>query len=83
LATREKKRLEDLLHPITALLLPVFFVLMGLKVDLRVFGDVSVLVFAGVLTAAAIVGKLACMGGILKGGVNRLAIGLGMIPRGR
>jgi Na+:H+ antiporter len=82
LATRERKQLEDLLHPISSLLLPVFFVLMGLKVDLRAFLDVSVLAFAGVLTLCAIVGKLACGAGVLVRGINRVAVGCGMIPRG-
>jgi Kef-type K+ transport system membrane component KefB len=82
LATRERKQLEDLLHPISSLLLPVFFVLMGLKVDARAFGDAGVLAFAGVLTLCAIIGKLACGAGVLGRGINRLAVGCGMIPRG-
>ncbi|MBI2930744.1 MAG: cation:proton antiporter, partial [Planctomycetes bacterium] len=61
---------------------PVFFVLMGLKVELAVFGNLGVLAFAGTLTAAAIVGKLACCGGVLDRTTDRLAVGLGMIPRG-
>jgi Kef-type K+ transport system membrane component KefB len=82
LATRERKQLEDLLHPISSLLLPVFFVLMGLKVDLRAFLDPGVLAFAGVLTICAIVGKLVCGAGVLGRGINRMAVGFGMIPRG-
>src|SRR5688572_21615901 len=82
LATRERKQLEDLLHPISSLLLPVFFVLMGLKVDLRAFLDPGVLAFAGVLTVCAIIGKLACGAGVLSRGINRVAVGCGMIPRG-
>lgn len=82
LATRERKQLEDLLHPISSLLLPVFFVLMGLKVDIRAFLDVGVLAFAGVLTICAIIGKLACGAGVLVRGINRVAVGCGMIPRG-
>jgi len=82
LATREKHSMADLLHPLIGLLLPVFFVLMGLKVDLRAFADTSVLGFAGLLTVAAIVGKLTCAGGVLGSGVDRLGVGLGMIPRG-
>jgi Kef-type K+ transport system membrane component KefB len=55
---------------------------MGLKVDLRVFSRFDLLGFALVLTLAAIVGKQVCSLGVLERGVNRLAIGLGMIPRG-
>ena len=38
--------------------------------------------FAAVLTAVAILGKQACSLGVVGRGVNRLAVGLGMIPRG-
>lgn len=55
---------------------------MGLKVDLRMFARVDILGFAFVLTLAAIVGKQICAVGVVERGVNRLAIGLGMIPRG-
>jgi Kef-type K+ transport system membrane component KefB len=79
---RGERRLEDLLAPVSALLVPVFFVLMGLKVDLRAFARLDVLGFALVLTLAAIVGKQVCSLGVVERGVNRLAVGLGMIPRG-
>ena len=38
--------------------------------------------FAAVLTLAAVVGKQACSLGVLERGTDRLAVGLGMIPRG-
>ncbi len=71
-----------LLHPLTAFMVPVFFVIMGMGVDLSVFGRGEVLGFAVVLTLAAIVSKQACSLGVLEKGADRLAIGLGMIPRG-
>jgi Kef-type K+ transport system membrane component KefB len=79
---RGEPRLHELLSPVSALLVPIFFVLMGLKVDLSVFGRVEVLGFACVLTAAAVVGKQVCSLGVVERGVNRLSVGLGMIPRG-
>jgi Kef-type K+ transport system membrane component KefB len=82
LATREQRSLEDLLHPVTSIFLPVFFLLMGLKVDIRVLADVGALAFATVLTIAAIVGKLACAGAVLGRQTDRLAVAFGMIPRG-
>ena len=51
---------EELLHPISIFLVPVFFVLMGIKVDLSTFGQVSVLGFAALLSVAAVVGKMIC-----------------------
>jgi len=77
-----ERDLSDLLQPVSTVLVPIFFVLMGLKVDLRLFtrGDILGLAFA--LTVAAIVGKQICALGVIERGVNRLAVGLGMIPRG-
>jgi len=79
---RVERDLSDLLQPVSTVLVPIFFVLMGLKVDLRLFARVEILGFAFALTLAAIVGKQICALGVVERGVNRLAIGLGMIPRG-
>jgi Kef-type K+ transport system membrane component KefB len=78
----DKSDLQGLIAPISTVLVPIFFVLMGLKVDLRAFANPRLLGFAAVLTLAAIIGKQICSLGVLERGVNRLAIGLGMIPRG-
>lgn len=82
LASKESVELHHVLEPITALLVPVFFVLMGLRVDIRVFGDTTVLGFAGALTAAAIAGKMACSAATFEKGLDRCLLGFGMIPRG-
>lgn len=79
---RKERDLHNLLQPVSAVLVPIFFVLMGFKVDLRLFTQSGILGFATALTVAAIIGKQICSLGILERGVNRLAIGLGMIPRG-
>lgn len=79
---RVERDLHDLLQPVSTVLVPIFFVLMGLKVDLRLFARVDILIFAAALTIAAIAGKQICALGVVERGVNRLAIGLGMIPRG-
>lgn len=77
-----EQQLEELLRPITTFFVPVFFVHMGMQVDLSVFGQVSVLGFAAALTLAAVIGKQACSFGVMERGLNRKAIGFGMIPRG-
>ena len=79
---REARTMEQLLEPIATFLVPVFFVLMGIHVDLSAFGNAGVLGFAAVLTLAAAIGKQACSLGVLERGCDRLAVGLGMIPRG-
>jgi Kef-type K+ transport system membrane component KefB len=79
---RQERDLADLLHPVSTVLVPIFFVLMGLKVDLRLFTHLDILGLALALTLAAIIGKQICAFGVLERGINRLAVGVGMIPRG-
>lgn len=74
-------RLEERLTPLAAVLVPLFFVRMGLAVDLGALGGGS-LALAGALALAAILGKQACALAVVTPGVDRLAVGLGMIPRG-
>ena len=79
------KRGEPSLHgsmrAVGGLLVPVFFVRMGMLVDVSSFAERSVLGFAVVLTLAAAAGKLVC-GLAVPPGVSAAAVGLGMMPRG-
>ena len=77
-----EQQLEDLVHPISTFLVPVFFVTMGMHVELRAFTRPEVLGLAGLLTLAAITGKQVCSLGAVGRGLDRLTIGIGMIPRG-
>ena len=79
---RGERKVEELLFPITTLIVPVFFVMMGFRVDLKSFASPAVLGFAALITLVAIVGKQICGLGVLERGMDRLAIGVGMIPRG-
>jgi Kef-type K+ transport system membrane component KefB len=79
---RGKHDLQRLIAPVGAVLVPIFFVLMGMKVDLRAFARVELLGFAAALTVVAIIGKQICSLVVVERGLNRVAIGLGMIPRG-
>ena len=74
--------LEELVAPIAALLVPVFFVVMGMRTDLASFADARVLGLAAALTVAAVVGKQVCGLAVVGGGIDRVTVGLGMIPRG-
>jgi Kef-type K+ transport system membrane component KefB len=78
---RGEHGLEELVRPVSGFLVPVFFVLMGLQTDLRAFAGAGVLGLAAALTVAAVLGKLACAIPVPRG-VNRLAVGIGMAPRG-
>ncbi|HKE90565.1 MAG TPA: cation:proton antiporter [Gemmatimonadales bacterium] len=79
---RGERTLEELLQPIGTFLVPLFFVLMGMRVDLTTFAHPEILGLAALLTMAAIAGKQACALGAIGGRLDRLTIGLGMIPRG-
>jgi Kef-type K+ transport system membrane component KefB len=79
---RGERKIEELLFPITTVMVPIFFVVMGMRVDLRSFASPAVLGFAALITLVAILGKQICGLGVLERGVDRLVIGLGMIPRG-
>jgi Kef-type K+ transport system membrane component KefB len=78
----KNRRLEDALAPLSALLVPIFFVATGIAVDLSQFSGGSVWMLACGLTVVAVLGKLVCAFGVRERGLNRLAVGLGMIPRG-
>ncbi|MBI4551905.1 MAG: cation:proton antiporter, partial [Candidatus Latescibacteria bacterium] len=70
-----------LLAPLSAFLVPIFFVLMGIRVRLETFLDPSVIGLALTLTLAAFAGKLVC-GLAVRRTYHRLVISLGMVPRG-
>lgn len=79
---REEKHLHDLLTPVTTFLVPIFFVVMGIQVRLETFLDPGVLGLALGLSVAAFVGKQVCGLAVVEKGLDRLSVGIGMIPRG-
>ena len=74
--------IDELIAPIATFLVPIFFVRMGMMVQLNTFAQIEILGFAAVMTLVAILGKQACSLAIFDKQTNRIAIGLGMIPRG-
>ena len=83
-----RNELDELVKPIADLLVPIFFVTVGARADLGVLNPAvpdnrAGLLIAGFLIVVAIIGKLVT-GWAVFGvpGINRLAIGVGMIPRG-
>ncbi len=95
--TEKKHELEEQVKPIADALVPIFFVCVGAKTDLSVLNPMveanrEGLIIAAFLVVVAIVGKVVtgftvwgqgnpAADGTSKG-LNRLAIGFGMIPRG-
>ena len=81
LEARESHTLEDLVHPLVTTLAPVFFVVMGARVDLAALAAPGTLLLAGVLTAVGVAGKWAA--GFAAGpGCRASVVGWGMVPRG-
>ncbi len=77
-----QERITRDLGAIGNVLIPVFFVLIGINADLGAMGDPKVLGLAAVLTAVGIVGKIAACVGAVGVRADKLLIGLGLIPRG-
>ena len=78
---RGEHGLEELVKPIAGFLSPVFFVLMGMRTDLAAFAQGGVVGLAAVLTIVAVLGKQACSL-VVPGSIDRLTVGIGMVPRG-
>jgi Kef-type K+ transport system membrane component KefB len=78
------EKVEHQLRPISGLFVPIFFFVVGASMNLRAidFGSALFWKMAGLLTAAAIVGKMAS--GIFAEGTFRekLFCGIAMVPRG-
>lgn len=73
--------IRDLIMPLEVILVPIFFVLMGIQVKLESFSNWHVIILSTGLLVAAIVGKLLAGFGASRDN-NRWAIGIGMLPRG-
>jgi Kef-type K+ transport system membrane component KefB len=82
-----QRDLEEQVVPIADMLVPVFFVVVGARTDISVLNPFEPsnregLIIAAFLIVVAIIGKVATSLTIFQPGINRLAIGVGMIPRG-
>lgn len=82
--SRQQHTLSERVRPLGDVLVPFFFVYVGLQVDLRAVGGdvVPLLVAVAVLSVAAVAGKLVSGLGVLERGSSRLAVAIGMVPRG-
>ena len=76
-----RHKIEDMIDPLEAIFAPIFFVLMGMQVNLRTFLEADTLWLALAFIVVAVIGKI--VSGIPAGkDLDRLSVGLGMIPRG-
>ncbi len=75
-------KLHQIMGPLTGLFLPLFFVIMGMRVELDVLSTVPIVLATVILTVVAIIGKMVSGLGLLKSAGDRMVVGFGMIPRG-
>jgi Kef-type K+ transport system membrane component KefB len=79
---QDKRNLtNDLIVQLEKTFAPIFFVFVGMQVNLKQFVKPEIIWLTIVLLIAALLGK-AVAGFVTKQNINRFAIGLGMIPRG-
>jgi Kef-type K+ transport system membrane component KefB len=78
---KSARDLTEIIGPIVAIMAPIFFVRTGMMVQLGGIGT-EPLILALVLTVVAIVGKLVAGLGVRGGTVDKLTVGIGMVPRG-
>lgn len=79
-----ERRVHDLVHGVSELLIPFFLVGIGLHLDLSVFSQSRTLLLALAILLAAVVAKLVgCgLGALRMGWSDAVRVGVGMVPRG-
>ncbi|MDR3275559.1 MAG: cation:proton antiporter [Endomicrobium sp.] len=85
--TKQDEEIKKDVKPIYAFFVPVFFVMMGINVDLSTFNPFvasnrGVLILTGVLFVIAFIGKALSGFIVFKKNINKLLIGISMVPRG-
>jgi Kef-type K+ transport system membrane component KefB len=86
--TEKRAELEEQVIPVADIFVPIFFVCVGAKTDLSVLNPAipsnrEGLIIASFLIVVAIIGKVITGFTVFgKENINRLAVGVGMIPRG-
>jgi Kef-type K+ transport system membrane component KefB len=81
---QEKESLEHLLTPLSTIFVPIFFLHIGMQVDLSALLSGRAILIGLILLAAAVAGKMACAAGVVFGGkrADPWTVAFGMIPRG-
>ncbi|MBI4423290.1 MAG: cation:proton antiporter [Elusimicrobia bacterium] len=85
--TDKREDIDGALKPVADIFVPVFFVMVGAKVQLGAYnpfvsGNHKMILLALSMVLLAIIGKVISGWAVRGRGLNRLGIGVGMIPRG-
>ncbi|MEI7593005.1 MAG: cation:proton antiporter [Actinomycetes bacterium] len=79
---RSAPQIRREMAPLGHLLIPVFFLEIGVDVDVAQFARPAVLGLASALLVIAVIGKLVAPLGMIGSPGDKLAVGIAMIPRG-
>ncbi|MEN2983214.1 MAG: cation:proton antiporter [Thermus sp.] len=81
---REKYRLEEPIFAIEGFLAPLFFAMVGVRLELSALLSPAILAAGGVVTLIAILGKVlgGFLGALTQGVRSAFTVGVGMAPRG-
>ena len=85
--TDKREDIDGALKPVSDIFVPIFFVMVGAKVQLGAYnplvpGNHKMILLALAMVALAVLGKVVSGWAARGPGLNRLGIGVGMIPRG-
>lgn len=85
--TDDRVKIQQRTKPLADIFIPVFFVLVGLQVNLANINPLDparrgTLLFGLALLLLAVVGKLVAGLGVVDKRLNKLAVGIAMVPRG-
>ncbi len=73
--------IDELIAPVAHLLVPIFFVIAGMSVNISLFFNSGIIVSALIISVVAVIGKVVS-GFVVRGSHNKWLIGWGMVPRG-
>ena len=81
---RQREVVGERVRHVGDVFVPFFFAYVGMQLDLRGAGDdaARIAIATLLLTVVAVAGKLVAGLGVVDRGVSRLAVGVGMVPRG-
>lgn len=77
----EHRNVESFIRPFYMVLVPILFVRVGAQVELESFLNLNAVLLGLAITGAAVIGKMFCCVCPIEKGINRLAIGIGMVTK--
>lgn len=80
--TEQRERIEHEFNVLAMILVPIFFVSIGLTVDVGAFADAKVIGLAALLSVVAVAAKMLAALGARGSGMDAMLVGVAMVPRG-